>query len=120
MTDKGSYIDKQIGGSYRIIAELDSGSFGGVFLGKHIIFEDEPIVAIKLLHAHLRSQEECTQFIQEAQVLKKLKHPHILRIIDAGIQEGMPYLVTEYAPGGSLQNRLQQLGGKPLLMMCVS
>ncbi len=73
MADESSYIGKQIGGSYRIVAELDSSSYGSIYLGKHIIFEDEPVVAIKLLHAHLRSPEERTQFIREAQLLKKLK-----------------------------------------------
>src|SRR6266566_4051329 len=100
MADEGSLIDKQLG-NYRLIAEINSGSYGNVYQGKHIIFEDDPIVAIKVLHTHLNTQEEHSKFIQEAQLLKKLQHPFILPIIDAGIHEGLPYIVTAYAPGDS-------------------
>ena len=66
------------------------------------------IVAIKLMHSiHLGSPEECIRFLNEAQFLEKLKHPHILPIIDVGLYEGFPYLVTEFASKGSLRDRLQ-------------
>jgi len=114
MADETSFIGRQIGGNYRILTELNSGSFGTVYLGRHLIFEDSPTVAIKLLHAHLRSTQERAQFIQEAQLLKKLNHSYILRIIDAGFENGASYLVTEYASHGSLRDRLNQQAGKPL------
>lgn len=113
MEDRSGYVGKEIG-SYRIITEISSGSYGAVYQGKHVIFDDEPIVALKLLHAHLASPEEREQFIQEARLLRKLKHPHILPILDAGTRDGMPYLVTEYASGGSLRDRLKQQQGAPL------
>src|SRR6266700_5893856 len=110
MTNRSSYIGKQVG-NYRIIAEIKSGSYGNVYQGKHIIFVDEPAVAIKLLHVHLSLPMEREQFIQEARLLKKLKHSHILPILDAGIQDGVPYIVTEYASGGSLRDRLNERSG---------
>src|SRR5947209_7797779 len=113
MTDTNSFIGNQIG-NYRIIAELNSGSYGIVYLGKHIIFDDDPIVAIKLIHAHLRSPQEHDQFIQEARLLKKLKHPYILPIKEAGIHNGLPYIVTEHASGGSLRNRLDRKPNRSL------
>jgi serine/threonine protein kinase len=112
MAANNPLIGKQIG-NYRLLAEINSGSFGSVYQGKHTIFEDDPMVAIKLLHTALRSTQEHTEFIKEAQVLRKLQHPHILRILDAGIQDGVPYLVTEYAAGGSLRDRLNTSNGKP-------
>jgi len=113
MVANNPLIGKQVG-NYRILAEIKSGSFGSVYQGKHIIFEDDPVVAIKLLHSFLRSPQEHTEFIKEAQVLKKLQHPHILHILDAGFQDGIPYLVTEYAAGGSLRDRLIKSSGKLL------
>src|ERR1700730_18370456 len=113
MAANNPLIGKQVG-NYRILAEINSGSFGSVYQGKHIIFEDDPMVAVKLLHTTLRSPQEHAEFIKEAQVLRKLQHPHILRILDAGIQDGILYLVTEYAAGGSLRDRLKQSNGKPL------
>lgn len=113
MLNGTSFIGKQIG-NYFIVAELASGSFGRVYKGRHIIFTDEPIVAIKLLHTHFASQPERDQFIQEARLLKKLKHPHILPIIEAGIHEGSLYLVVEYAPNGSLRDRLERQSALPM------
>ncbi len=46
-----------------------SGAFGSVYKGKHTIFTNRPIVAIKLLHTHLSSQEERDRFFQEARLL---------------------------------------------------
>jgi len=100
-------------GSYRLVEELDCGNFGCVYKGKHDIFTDDPIIAIKLLHVHLSGQQERDRFIQEARTLKKLQHPHILPIKDARAHEGSPhYLIVEYAPNGSLKDRLKS--GKPL------
>src|SRR6266487_2049947 len=77
MSNGNSYIGQQIG-NYLVIKELASGSFGSVYQGRHMVFTDEPIVAIKLLHAHLASQQEYDRFFQEARLLKKLKYPYIL------------------------------------------
>lgn len=113
MSNGNSYIGQQVG-NYHITKEIASGAFGSVYQGKHIVFTDEPIVAIKLLHAHLASSEEHDRFFQEARLLKKLKHPYILPIIDAGIHQNFPYIVAEYAPNGSLRDRLQRYPGRPL------
>src|SRR5579864_5974673 len=106
-------IGRQIG-SYRLIALINRGSFGSVYQGQHLIFQDDPFVAIKLLHSTLDTQQEREEFIKEAQVLRKLQHAHILHIFDAGFQDGVPFLVTEYATGGSMRNRLLKANGLPI------
>jgi tetratricopeptide (TPR) repeat protein len=101
-------------GNYRLLEELASGAFGRVYRAEHTILTTR-IVAIKLMHGvHLNSQKERESFIQEALLLEKLKHPHILPIIDVGIHEGFPYLVTEFASHGSLRQRLQRQPQIPL------
>lgn len=112
MADEDSSIGKQIG-NYRITAELGSGGFADVYQGQHIIFADKPAVAIKLLYARLKLKER-EQFIQEAQFLHRLQHPHILPVLDAGFQNGTPYIIMEYAAQGSLQDRLDRQPGKAL------
>ena len=107
MAKEYNFIGRQIG-NYRILEELASGSFGRVYRGVHIYLTTR-IVAIKLLHRmYLGSQKERESFLQEAQLLELLKHPHILPVYDVGIDDGMPYFVTEYASHGSLRDRLQQ------------
>lgn len=104
-------------GGYRLIAEIGKGGFADVFTGKHIIFRDKPIVAIKVLHTRFTSLEQqdlVQEALQEAQLLAQLKHPHILSVLDAGIHEQSLYLITEFAPNGSLRERLQRQKTKPL------
>src|SRR6266702_480697 len=113
MIDGSNYIGKHIG-NYRVVAELSSGAFGSVYLAQHELLAVRS-VAIKLLHSmHLGSEQERDRFLREAQFLEVLKHPHILPLIDLGIDNGVPYLVTEYAPNGSLRDRLERQPSRPL------
>src|SRR5260221_10490620 len=103
MESEEIYID-----SYRLGARLGSGAFGDVYLAQHIILTDR-LVAIKLMHAtYLDSSEAIIRFFAEAQILDKLKHPHILPIINVSAYGVLPYLVTEYASKGSLRDRLKR------------
>ena len=106
-------LEKQIG-NYRITAEIASGSFGSVYIAKHLVFDDEPPVAIKLLHTHLGSEKERERFLQEARFLRKLKHSHILPLLDAGLYEGFLFFIVEYAANGSLRDHLDQRPSQPL------
>ncbi len=108
MQGEDRYIGMQIG-NYRITSALNSGAFGRVYRGEHIILTHR-IVAIKVLHLnYLGSAEEQQSFLQEAQFLEILKHPHILPIYDVGIDdEGFPYLVAELAENGSLRDQLHE------------
>lgn len=112
MADERGFIGRQLG-SYRLVAKIDSGFYGSVYKGQHLIFEDEPIVAIKVLYAQLASSEESDQFIREARLLKKLKHPFILPILDASIQDGVAYVITEYASRGSLRDLIKRQSNRP-------
>ena len=113
MPKENSYIGKQIG-NYRVVAQIGDGSFGSVYRGHHIFLTNR-IVAIKLLHLmHLTSLPQREDFLREARFLEELNHPHILPIIDVGIEEGFPYLITHYASNGSLRDRLKRQGSRPL------
>src|SRR5437763_1489633 len=106
MTGEQNYVGKSIG-NYQIVAAISSGASGSVYRGVHTILT-ERTVAIKILHTHLRSTEDRHHFLQEARLLEHLRHLHILHIFDVGIHEGMPYLVAEYAPNGSLRDLIKQ------------
>jgi serine/threonine protein kinase len=113
MIDDDNLVGKQIG-NYRLTGVIARGAYGSVYKGQHWLFKDELAVAVKLLHARMDNKEKLEQFMREAYLLRKLKHPSILPLIDAGTHRGIPYLVTVYAAGGSLRQLLQKQYGKPL------
>lgn len=110
--DEMNRIGQQIG-NYRLTREINSGSFGSVYLAEHLHLKGRQ-VAIKLLHTYLGSQAEREQFTQEAHFLVQLEHLSILPLLDFGFSEGQPYLITRYAAGGSLRQKLKQQRPLPL------
>lgn len=90
-------------GNYRLRHLLGQGGFAEVYVGEHIHLGTQ--AAVKLLHTPLASTGEIDTFRQEARTIARLIHPHIVRVLDFGIDAGLPYLVLDYAPGGSLRER---------------
>src|SRR5437667_2021846 len=67
---------------------------------EHVHLRDQ--AAIHLLHGPWDARA-VEGFLGEARTLASLRHPHIVRVLDFGVQEGIPFLVMEYAPGGTLR-----------------
>lgn len=90
-------------GSYRLLRLLGEGGFAQVYLAEHRFLHTW--AAIKVLQTRLIQLDELQAFLTEAQLVARLSHPHIVRILDFGIAEGIPFLVMEYAPNGTLRRR---------------
>jgi eukaryotic-like serine/threonine-protein kinase len=89
-------------GNYRLINLLGRGGFAEVYLGEHIHLETQ--AAVKVLHTQVGSNE-LELFRKEARTIAHLDHPHIVRVLEFGIENGFPYLVMTYAPNGTLRQR---------------
>ena len=89
-------------GNYRLECLLGRGGFAEVYLGHHLRLQRQ--AAIKILHAYL-SEQEIDAFQREAQIIAALDHPHIVRILDFDVQNGVPFLVMDYLPNGTLRQR---------------
>jgi eukaryotic-like serine/threonine-protein kinase len=89
-------------GNYQLMRLLGEGGFAEVYLGEHIHLGSQ--AAIKVLHSRLTSDER-ERFRQEARTLVRLVHPHIVRVLDFGIEDKTPFLVMDYAANGTLRER---------------
>ncbi len=89
-------------GSYRLLHLLGQGGFANVYLGEHTHLNTR--AAVKVLHEQLEARA-LENFLKEAQTIATLNHPHILRVLDFGMEDSTPFLVMEYAPGGTLRKK---------------
>ena len=89
-------------GPYRIVNEIGKGGMGEVWLARRDdgLYEGE--VAIKTLHPFFAHGAMRERFLREAQLLGKLAHPNIARLLDAGVSDGVVYIVLEYVDGESI------------------
>src|SRR5579863_370484 len=97
----GDLVGRQLG-NYRLIRLLGQGGFAEVYLGEHIYLDTQ--AAIKVLRTQLES-DEIEHFRTEARTIARLVHPHIVRVLDFGVDGTTPYLVMDYAPSGTLRKR---------------
>ncbi|QDU80995.1 Serine/threonine-protein kinase PrkC [Polystyrenella longa] len=96
-------------GNYEIERVIYAGGMGIVFEAVDTVIERR--VAIKVLHEDLTKDESLrTRFVSEARAVGRLNHPHVLTIHEVGSNEGVDYLVMEYATGGSAADHLKNVG----------
>jgi eukaryotic-like serine/threonine-protein kinase len=99
-------------GGYPILAKIGAGGMGTVYKGKNPATGQ--FVAVKVLSGDGASSEVLRlRFAQECQVARRLDHPHIVRVLDFGLDGSRPYLVMEYVEGESLGGRLERGGRLP-------
>ncbi|HLG62740.1 MAG TPA: serine/threonine-protein kinase [Ktedonosporobacter sp.] len=113
MERRHHYSGKTLG-NYHLIDELADGTTGKLFLASSSSSPEQSVVVKLLLSTPISTQQEQERFLQEAHALQQLRHPHIQPILDAGIDEHIPYIVSEYAPHGSLHSRLHRPATTPL------
>jgi serine/threonine protein kinase len=87
-------------GAYTLEAPLGRGGMGTVWLARRSDGRYEGKVAVKLLNAALVGRAGEERFRREGNILARLSHPHIARLLDAGVSvAGQPYLVLEIVEG---------------------
>jgi len=109
-------------GPYRIVRPLGRGGMGAVFLAERADGQFEQQVALKLIRGSAASGQIVRRFQSERQILARLQHPHIARLLDGGLTEdGQPYFAMEYVDGvpldaycevhdSTIEERIQLIG----------
>jgi tRNA A-37 threonylcarbamoyl transferase component Bud32 len=106
-------VGMQLSGRYRLDAQIGAGGMSTVYRAFDQTLERQ--VAIKLMHREIASDsDQLERFRREARAVAQLSHPHIVGVIDAGEDEGRPYIVFEYVEGETLKERIRRMGRLPV------
>ena len=103
-----TWIGKTIGGRYQIEELLGQGGMSAVY--KATDPNLRRAVAVKIIHSHLSTDQEFVRrFEEEAAAVAQLRHPNIIQVFDFSHEGAAYFIVFEYIPGESLQERLKRL-----------
>jgi serine/threonine-protein kinase len=106
-------VGMQLNGRYRLDAQIGAGGMSTVYRAFDATLERR--VAIKLMHREIASDsDQLERFRREARSVAQLSHPHIVGVIDAGEDDGRPYIVFEYVEGETLKDRIRRMGSLPI------
>ncbi|MBL8064063.1 MAG: serine/threonine protein kinase [Anaerolineales bacterium] len=97
---------EQMLGAYRIIKQIGEGGMATVYKAYQLSMDRN--VAVKVLPGQLAESEEFVKrFKQEARIIARLEHPHILPVFDYGEENGIAYFVMRYLEAGTLKEKMK-------------
>jgi serine/threonine-protein kinase len=106
-------VGTRLNGRYRLDAQIGAGGMSTVYRAFDTTLERR--VAVKLMHREIASDsDQLERFRREARSVAQLSHPHIVGVIDAGEEDGRPYIVFEYVEGETLKERIRRIGRLPI------
>ena len=92
---------------YRLKRQLNRGGMGSVWEAEHVLLGSS--VAVKLMNTEIAADPEAvSRFLREAQAAAALRSPHVVQILDYGIDGEVPFIVMELLEGESLAARLSR------------
>src|SRR5215217_5085451 len=100
-------IGTLIGHRFRLDEKVGSGGMSSVYRAFDPTLERW--VAIKLMHRDISTDpDQLERFRREARAVAQLNHPHVVTVIDAGEDDGTPYIVLEFVEGETLKDRIRR------------
>jgi serine/threonine protein kinase len=106
-TARGQFLIGKVIGSCVIEKLLGQGGSSTVFLAQQSAPERKVAIKVFLPHSYMNVQmqkEFYNRFLLEAEAASRLDHPNILPIYSYGEQDGLPYIIMPYMPGGTLRD----------------
>lgn len=93
--------------NYQVVSLLGQGGMGKVY--KAVDLKTREVVAVKILLAKNRmNMNNIRRFFKEVHVISQLNHPNIIRLVDSGQKNGIPYFVMDFIDGITLREWLEQ------------
>lgn len=99
-SDDATLPDDKIIGQWRLRKCIGRGGMGAVYLAERADEQFEQRAALKILPAGLDTDQARARFLIERQILARLLHDNIARLLDGGVTEdGVPYFVMDFVEG---------------------
>jgi len=100
---------EQVTPTLTLVRPVGYGAMGSVWVAEHLGLGTQ--VAVKLMMTeHARDPELVARFQQEARTMAQVKSPHVVQVLDHGVDEDAPYIVMELLEGEDLGVRLRRVG----------
>jgi formylglycine-generating enzyme required for sulfatase activity len=113
-TDTATWVGALLAGRYQVTAKLGEGGMGFVYRATDRRLNTDVVVKVPR-RALMEDREFAKRFAREIQSLVQLAHPHVVKVMDVGEHDGLPFAVMQCLAGGSLQDR-QIRNGRPVPM----
>ena len=104
----------QVVGGCRLEGVIGRGADGTTWSARHLGLEVEVVVKLLDPKRAWGNPELVERFLAEGKALAKVHHPAVVRVLDAGREGDLPYLILERLPGPSLRARLREEGSPDL------
>ena len=101
-------------GGFRVLKPIGEGGMGKVYLARRE--SNGAKVALKVLppRKQLESTHALARFHREIDLSKRVMHPNVARTLEAGEQDGVPFMAMELVPGSSLHDLIKARDDRPL------
>src|SRR5262245_11341003 len=115
-TETASWVGLVLSGRYLVRDKLGEGGMGEVYRARDSNLDADVVIKVPR-RLMLENAEFAARFTREVRLLVRLAHPHIVKVMDVGEHDGLPFAVLQYLPGGSLRDRQpRDAGGRALPM----
>ncbi|HEY4032773.1 MAG TPA: serine/threonine-protein kinase, partial [Ktedonobacteraceae bacterium] len=94
---------------YNLHATLAKKYSHTTYLASPINAPERQVILTMFVSSLLRNPHEQKSFLRKARHIKELQHPHLMPILDIGVEEEQPFIVREYLPNGSLRGHMKQI-----------
>lgn len=116
MVDPSLVAGRVLAGRYQLESQIGMGGFGTVWRAQHLVLEAP--VAVKLIDPEIAEDPRAIErFLREAKALASLRSPHVVQILDYGVEDQQPFMAMELLEGESLAERIERLGRLPAEQM---
>src|SRR4051812_38086300 len=98
-----------VAGRYKLERAMARGAMGSVWVARHLQLEIP--VAVKFMDASfVGSPDARARFAREAKASARLQSPHVVQVLDYGVEEDTPFIAMELLQGEDLGARLTREG----------